>query len=85
MHLTSLRHPPFGPQVLDEEEVGVIEDQKASLITNTCIPVLREALMDMFRGVERFHMDTAAGTNLEVRSGGLFAAHIAVERLFFHA
>jgi len=55
----------FVSKVIDQEETGVIEDRKAALIDNTCVPVLREALMDMFRGVERFHMDTAAGTNLE--------------------
>ena len=51
--------------MLEEGESRVMSDDRAAMIEQTCVPVMREALMDMFRGVERFHMDTVAGTNLE--------------------
>jgi len=55
----------FVSKVLEEGESRVMSDDRAAMIEQTCVPVMREALMDMFRGVERFHMDTVAGTNLE--------------------
>ncbi|CAG9466980.1 unnamed protein product [Pedinophyceae sp. YPF-701] len=40
-------------------------DKKKQVIQARLVPTLREELMHMFRELENFHLDTAAGTNLD--------------------
>jgi hypothetical protein len=65
-HLPEDEIATFVHAILDEKvSKPIFVNERQELIEQMGLPLMRDALMSMFRGVERFNMDTAAGTNLD--------------------